>query len=191
VQHLWRDYPILINRQPAGIVKTSGSAGSGPPENELLVWIIRTAAAGDLARGPAEDHTRWYADHPGHGCPTASTPEATSDNGVARIGLMPASGDGPQVPARGPGADQESGPGRGFAPDHADQDTDQIRGDSGRADTGHDESETNAAAVAAYRASLQAGRPLSERKLAGTFGKTSRRWARYRIAEARQASILA
>ena len=44
----------------------------------------------------------------------------------------------------------------------------------------------NAAAVAAYRASLQAGKPLSERKLAGQFGKTSRRWARNRMAEARQ-----
>jgi hypothetical protein len=44
----------------------------------------------------------------------------------------------------------------------------------------------DAAAVAAYRASLQAGRPLSERKLAGQFGKTSRRWARNRMAEARQ-----
>ena len=43
----------------------------------------------------------------------------------------------------------------------------------------------NAAAVAAYRASLQTGRPLSERKLAGQFGKTSRRWARNRMAEAR------
>ena len=44
----------------------------------------------------------------------------------------------------------------------------------------------NAAAVAAYRASLQTGRPLSERKLARQFGKTSRRWARNRMAEARQ-----
>jgi hypothetical protein len=42
----------------------------------------------------------------------------------------------------------------------------------------------NAAAVAAYRASVQAGQPLSERKLAQKFGKTSRRWARNRIAEA-------
>jgi hypothetical protein len=44
----------------------------------------------------------------------------------------------------------------------------------------------DAAAVAAYRASLGTGRPLSERKLAAMFGKTSRRWARHRIAEARQ-----
>jgi hypothetical protein len=40
-----------------------------------------------------------------------------------------------------------------------------------------------------YRASLESGQPLSERKLAGMFGKTSRRWARNRIAEARQNPI--
>jgi hypothetical protein len=42
------------------------------------------------------------------------------------------------------------------------------------------------AAVAAYRASVQDGQPLSERKLAEMFGKTSRRWARSRMVEARQ-----
>ena len=46
------------------------------------------------------------------------------------------------------------------------------------------EMDVNAAAVAAYRASLDTGAPLSERKLAAMFGKTSRRWARNRIAEA-------
>jgi hypothetical protein len=45
-------------------------------------------------------------------------------------------------------------------------------------------------AVAAYRLSVQAGNPLSERRLAQMFGRTSRRWARARIAEARQASPL-
>jgi hypothetical protein len=49
--------------------------------------------------------------------------------------------------------------------------------------TGEDSIE--AAAVAAYQASLDIGRPLSERKLAEKFGKTSRRWARHRMAEAR------
>ena len=39
------------------------------------------------------------------------------------------------------------------------------------------------AAVAAYRLSVQAGNPLSERKLAQMFGRTSRRWARARITE--------
>jgi len=47
-------------------------------------------------------------------------------------------------------------------------------------------SDVNAAAVAAYRTSVQAGKPLSERKLAGQFGKTSRRWARNRMADAQQ-----
>ena len=36
----------------------------------------------------------------------------------------------------------------------------------------------NNAAVAAYRLSVQAGNPLSERRLAQMFGRTSRRWAR-------------
>jgi hypothetical protein len=46
----------------------------------------------------------------------------------------------------------------------------------------------NDEAVAAYRLSVQAGNPLSERKLARMFGRTSRRWARARITEARSVS---
>ena len=45
-------------------------------------------------------------------------------------------------------------------------------------------------AVAAYRRSLRAGNPLSERKLAQMFGQTSRRWARARITEARRETPL-
>ena len=41
----------------------------------------------------------------------------------------------------------------------------------------------NEAAVAAYRASIDSGKPLSKCKLAAMFGKTSRRWARHRMAE--------
>jgi hypothetical protein len=48
----------------------------------------------------------------------------------------------------------------------------------------------NDAAVTAYRISVQAGNPLSGRRLAQMFGRTSRRWARARIAEARQESPL-
>ena len=55
---------------------------------------------------------------------------------------------------------------------------DQVVGEAGA---------VNDAVVAAYRLSAQAGNPLSERKLAQMFGHTSRRWARARIAEARQA----
>ena len=173
---------------PVGAVIAAWPAVSLVGSYELLVWIIRTAAAGGLDRGPAADQTSWYADHPAHARPGASLPEAAPDNGVARVGLVPACRNGPQVQARGPAADQRSGPGQAAA-DHADQDADQIRAGSGQAGTIRDESETIAAAVAAYRASLQTGRPLSERKLAGMFGKTSRRWARNRIAEARQSLV--
>ena len=51
------------------------------------------------------------------------------------------------------------------------------------------EEDINVAAVAAYRASLDTGAPLSERKLAAMFGKTSRRWARNRMADARDISM--
>src|SRR5271169_1155621 len=44
----------------------------------------------------------------------------------------------------------------------------------------------NDAAVAAYWLSVRAGNPLSERRLAQMFGRTSRRWARARIADARR-----
>jgi hypothetical protein len=47
----------------------------------------------------------------------------------------------------------------------------------------------NAAAVAMYRASVIEGKPLSERRLAEAFGTSSRRWARHRMAEARQAEL--
>lgn len=50
-------------------------------------------------------------------------------------------------------------------------------------------SDVDAAAVAAYRASLREGTPLSERKLAEAFGRTSRRWARNRMTEARQSPL--
>jgi hypothetical protein len=50
--------------------------------------------------------------------------------------------------------------------------------------------DVNAAAIAAYRLSLDLGQPLSERRLAAMFGTTSRRWARHRMNEARQAAGL-
>lgn len=43
--------------------------------------------------------------------------------------------------------------------------------------------------MTAYRASVDKGKPLSERKLAAMFGRTSRRWARNRMAEARESGL--
>jgi hypothetical protein len=76
------------------------------------------------------------------------------------------------------------------------QTADHSTADGGRAigqpaDLGDSAKKVNAAAVAAYRASLDHGKPISERRLAAMFGKTSRRWARHRMAEARQAAVTA
>ena len=49
--------------------------------------------------------------------------------------------------------------------------------------------DVEAAAISAYLASVKAGKPLSERALAGSFGKTSRRWARKQMAQARALQV--
>jgi len=75
-------------------------------------------------------------------------------------------------------------------PDRGDQAAadrgDQVSGSLPAAGAGGGEIGSDAAAVTAYRASVRDGEPLSERKLAEMFGKTSRRWARNRMAEAWQ-----
>jgi hypothetical protein len=73
--------------------------------------------------------------------------------------------------------------------DHAARAADKIPGFKSAAHNANDATNIDAAAVAAYCASVRAGKPLSERKLAGLFGKTSRRWARSRIAEARNTPL--
>ena len=81
-------------------------------------------------------------------------------------------------------------------PGQARQPADQVAGQPAipaggqRDDAVPEASAVNDAAVAAYRLSVQAGNPLSERQLAQMFGRTSRRWARARITDARQASPL-
>jgi hypothetical protein len=109
-------------------------------------------------------------------------------------GLAPATADSSQFPASSAVAGLRtradgSVPGHPIRaadhPDHADH-ADQVPGSPPAAGTSGGEIETAAAAVAAYRASVQDSQPISERKLAEMFGKTSRRWARSRMAEARQ-----
>ena len=176
---------------PVGAVIAAWPAVSLVGSYELLVWIIRTAAAGVLVRGPAADHGGPQADHYGTSLRLAAA--QGPDAGPRRlIGqdtvLTPGGGHGP-VPAPGmAGAGQASGPGR-ITADQADQMADQAPGPPGPVTAVSPDGGINAAAVAAYRASLQVGRPLSERKLAGQFGKTSRRWARNRMAEARQSLV--
>jgi hypothetical protein len=91
----------------------------------LLVWIIRTAAAGDLVRGPAADHGTPQADH----CATslrsaaAQGPDAGPGNLIRHgTGLTPGSVVGPFLVSGMAGAGQASGPDWNAA-DQADQAT--------------------------------------------------------------------
>jgi hypothetical protein len=172
---------------PVGAVIAAWPAVSLVGSYELLVWIIRTATAGDLDREPCADQVTWYADQPSTdlGSGRVSRSEVRPEDMFGPVGLVSASTAGPLSPVHVAGPDQARGPGSGST-DHGDQKADQSRAGSGDVGNVRDASETDAAAVAAYRASLEAGRPLSERKLAGMFGKTSRRWARSRMAEAQQ-----
>jgi hypothetical protein len=175
---------------PVGAVVAAWPAVSLVGSYELLVWIIRTAAAGGPDHVPAADHHGPRPDHPDTG-PWSAAGQAPDTGPGSRyeqvIGLAPASGDSTLPLVRAARADQRTGPGR-TAADHADH-ADQVPGYPVMVSTASGGSDINAAAVAAYRASFQSGQPISERKLAEMFGKTSRRWARSRMAEARRSPV--
>ena len=130
---------------------------------ELLVWLIRTS-------GTAE-----------HRPPAGPLGDAAACRAAACSATTAATGA--EVPGRG----------ERDTPDQERQPAAQTTGPRTIPASGqHDEAvpeagAVNDAAMAAYRLSAQAGNPLSERKLAQMFGRTSRRWARARIAEARRA----
>jgi uncharacterized protein DUF2637 len=133
---------------------------------ELLVWLIRTS--GPTARGPSAVHRC-----EGAACRTAVRPlPAPAIDGERCGGSEHGTSDGAWRLA-GQAAGQSPVPVGG---QHGDEVLEASAG--------------NDAAVAAYRLSVQAGNPLSERRLAQMFGRTSRRWARARIADAQQASPL-
>jgi uncharacterized protein DUF2637 len=173
---------------PVGAIIAAWPAVSLVGSYELLVWIIRTAAAGDLVRGPAADRGGPQADHSGTSLrlTAAQRPDTGPGNLITQdAGLSPGSVDGPLPAAGMAGAGQATGPDWDAA-DQTVQMPGQRSGSPGLMTATSLDGDINAAAVAAYRASLQAAKPLSERKLAGQFGKTSRRWARNRMVEARQ-----
>jgi Protein of unknown function (DUF2637) len=133
---------------------------------ELLVWLIRTSGA--VERGPSA----------GHLCNRAKCRTA-----ISSLPVLAVDGDRPggserhaSDPARRPAGQAAGLPA--------------VPADEQRDDEVPEASSVNDAAVAAYRLSVQAGNPLSERRLAQMFGRTSRRWARARIADARQASSI-
>jgi hypothetical protein len=151
---------------PAGAVVAVWPAVSLAGSYELLVWLIRTS--GTAGPGPSAEHLR--------------------DGAVCRAVAGSA-------PAAAAGSEQDSRSDRGV-PGPAAQPADRVAGRPAvpaggqRDDAVAAAGAVNDAAVAAYRLSVQAGNPLSERKLAQLFGRTSRRWARARITDARQASAL-
>ena len=175
---------------PGGMLVAAWPAASLVGSYELLVWIVRKAAARSPDRVPAADHRGPLPDHLGDGPGLADAQVAAAGLGDRRgqiTGLLPVTKDGPRPVARTTRAGQRTGPGQDAA-DHLDH-ADQVPGRPHPIGAASGDSHINAAAVVAYRASIQTGEPLSERKLAGMFGKTSRRWARNRIAEARQDPI--
>jgi len=133
---------------------------------ELLVWLIRTSGA--VARGPSAEHLCNRV-----ACHTA----------IRSLPLSAVDGDRPGSSER-----HASGPARRPAGQAARLPA--IPASEQRDGEVPEASTVNDAAVAAYRLSVQAGNPLSERKLAQMFGHTSRRWARARIDDARQASLV-
>jgi hypothetical protein len=166
---------------------------------ELLAWMIRTTGGGP-DHVPSPDHVTAQPDQPETSRWPAVSPVREAVTAVAPgdgASLEPGSAHEPSCAAA-----QVHGPGPA-GPDGADQ-ANQAGGpvrestgppgpggptDPGRAARTAPAGDINAAAVAVYRASLQEGKPLSERKLAAAYGRTSRRWARARMTEARQGSV--
>ena len=151
---------------PVGAVVAAWPAVSLVGSYELLVWLIRTPGATD--HEPPAEHLCT-----GAACRTARRPVPASAIVDERRGANQRDTSDP--------AERPAGQAAGQSPTSA---SGQRDDEELEADTGND------AAVAAYRFSVQAGSPLSERRLAQMFGRTSRRWARARIAEARQAPPL-
>ena len=151
---------------PAGAVVAAWPAVSLVGSYELLVWLIRTSGAAD--RGPS-------AERPGNGAASRA----------ARRPVPAPAADGER-----PGRDERGTSGPAWRPAGQAAGPSPVPAGGPRDDEAREASAGNDAAVAAYRLSVQAGNPLSERRLAQMFGRTSRRWARARIADARQASPL-
>ena len=151
---------------PVGAVVAAWPAVSLVGSYELLVWLIRTSGAAE--RGPSAEHS----------CNRAACRAAISSLPISAV-------DGDRL---GGNQRHASDPRRRPAGQTARLPI--IPTNEQRDDEVPKASAVNDAAVAAYTLSVQAGNPLSERRLAQMFGSTSRRWARARIADARQASSI-
>jgi Protein of unknown function (DUF2637) len=182
---------------PVGAAVAAWPAASLVGSYELLLWLIRTAAAGQAVREPAAVHQAEPADHPLTELRLVPMPDlvAARNSETADQHLAFGGPDGFSLVR-----DAGVGVGRTSEPDHssaaetyqpapAESDPHLVAG-AAVAKSGSELGDIDRA-VAAYRTSVEKGRPLSERKLAAMFGKTSRRWARSRMAEARQPLVSA
>ena len=149
---------------PVGAVVAAGPAASLVGSSELLAWLIRTS--GTPERELSAEHR----------CNDTGCRAAARSVPAGAINSKQHSQDGSDRDPCAQGWGPEGQP--------AGQQAASASGQHGDGVPGSDAD--NRAAVAAYRLSVQAGNPLSERKLAQMFGRTSRRWARARITEARQ-----
>jgi hypothetical protein len=168
---------------------------------ELLAWMIRTTVGGGPDHVPAPDHGVPGADQPGTVRQPAPPHEAvmaagsrdgagrepeTCMTGCTRRAWSPRSTEQDQAnqPARTRRTMRAGQPGK--APDHVNQ--------AGRWSLDRPSPRRQPATSMPLRspptapASGKESR-LSERKLAEAFGKTSRRWARNRMAEAKQEPV--
>ena len=151
---------------PVGAVVAAWPAVSLVGSYELLVWLVRTSGA--VEGGPSAEHLC-----NGAACRAAVRPLPTPAVDDDRLGGSGRDMSDPSPRPAGQAAGQSAIPASGRRDDEVPK-----------------AGAINDAAVAAYRLSVQAGNPLSERRLAQMFGHTSRRWARARIADARQAPPL-
>ena len=147
---------------PVGAVVAAWPAVSLVGSYELLVWLIRTS--GTAEHRPPAGH---LGDVVACRAAARSAETAATGAGFPRLG-----GRGTPVQERQPAARAAGSP--------------TVPASGQRDQAVPEAAAVDGAAVAAYRLSAQAGNPLSERKLAQMFGRTSRRWARARIAEARR-----
>jgi hypothetical protein len=169
---------------PIGATVAAWPAASLVGSYELLLWLIRTANCGTAARELGPDHI----DEPAPGLRLVPGIDRRQADGL-RVWNVSTEGRShrtePVIDA-----DRTGGP-SWTGPDHPHQQTAHWLTADFTAHGGDSEADIRAAAVAAYRASLDNRQPLSERKLAAMFGKTSRRWARHCMAEARQSPTVA
>jgi hypothetical protein len=147
---------------PVGAVVAAWPAVSLVGCYELLVWLIRTS--GTVEHRPS-------AGHLGDAAPCRAA--GRSAKTAATDAEFPCQDERDTSDQTRQPAAQVGGPSAILASGQRDQAVPEATA-------------INDAAVAAYRLSAQVGNPLSERKLAQMFGRTSRRWARARIAEGRR-----